>query len=187
MPNYRRAYVPAGMYFFTLVTDRRVPILTDPLARRHLRRTFIECKRRWPFHIEAIVLLPDHLHTIWSLPPGDDLFSLRWAWIKKEFTKSWVAEGGAEQAVSDSRRRNRRRGVWQRRFWEHYVHDEDDLERHFDYIHYNPVKHGLVHAPLEWPYSSFHRFVRLGTYPAEWGRTEEGLSFRLRPIDGTGE
>ncbi len=104
MPNYRRAYVPAGMYFFTLVTDRRVPILTDPLARRHLRRTFIECKRRWPFHIEAIVLLPDHLHTIWSLPPGDDLFSLRWAWIKKEFTKSWVAEGGAEQAVSDSRR-----------------------------------------------------------------------------------
>ena len=82
MPNYRRAYVPGGMFFFTLVTEGRVPILTDPEARRHLRQTFLDCRCRWPFRIEAIVLLPDHLHTIWSLPCGDAQYSLRWAWIK---------------------------------------------------------------------------------------------------------
>ena len=148
MPNYRRVYVPGGMFFFTLVTQGRVPILTDPDARGHLRRAFVDCRSRWPFRIEAIVLVPDHLHAIWSLPRGDTDYSIRWAWIKKEFTKSWVAEGGVEEAVSDSRRRNRRRGVWQRRFWEHSIQDEDDLERHCDYIHYNPVKHGLVRALL---------------------------------------
>ena len=171
MPNYRRAYIPGGMFFFTLVTERRAGILTDTTARRLLRDAIVRCRARWPFRVEAIVLLPDHLHTVWSLPRGDSAYSRRWAWIKKEFTKSWVAEGGAEAAVSDSRLRNRRRGVWQRRFWEHYLEDEDDLERHLDYIHYNPVRHGLVNAPREWPYSSFHRFVKLGAYPLEWGRT----------------
>ncbi|MGC8642034.1 MAG: REP-associated tyrosine transposase [Isosphaeraceae bacterium] len=187
MPDYRRAHVPGGMYFFTLVTERRAAILTDPTAREFLRQAFANCRARWPFRIEAIVLLPDHLHAIWSLPPGDANYSLRWAWIKKEFTKSWIDGGGAEETLNDSRHRNRRRGVWQRRFWEHYLEDEDDLERHCDYIHYNPVKHGLVRAPMEWPYSSFHRFVRLGAYPPEWGRTEDGLLFRLRPIKDAGE
>jgi putative transposase len=175
------------MYFFTLVTEGRAPILTGPVARRLLRRAFADCRSRWPFRIEAIVLLPDHLHTVWSLPRGDAAYSPRWAWIKKEFTKSWVAESGAEEAVSVSRHRNRRKGVWQRRFWEHCIEDEDDLERHYDYIHYNPVKHGLVLAPRDWSYSSFHRFVKLGAYPAEWGRTDEGLTFQRRPIEDTGE
>lgn len=187
MPNYRRAYVPGGMFFFTLVTERRARILTDPLARQLLREAFHGCRTRWPFRVEAIVLLPDHLHTIWSLPRGDTAYSRRLAWIKKEFTKSWIAEGGTEEAVSDSRHRNRRRGVWQRRFWEHSLEDEDDLERHFDYIHYNPVKHGLVRAPSAWPYSSFHRFVRLGAYPPEWGRTGECPSLLNRPIEDVGE
>jgi REP-associated tyrosine transposase len=146
VPDYRRAYVPGGMYFFTLVTERRAPILTDPNAREFLRQAFVRCRSGWPFRIEAIVLLPDHLHAIWSLPRGDANYSLRWAWIKKEFTKSWIGAGGSEEAISASRRRNRRRGVWQRRFWEHCLEDEDDLERHCDYIHYNPVKHGLVRA-----------------------------------------
>ncbi|WZO99540.1 transposase [Isosphaeraceae bacterium EP7] len=175
------------MFFFTLVTERRAPFLTDPAARDHLRRAFLNCRSRWPFRVEAIVLLPDHLHTVWSLPRGDTAYSVRWAWIKKEFTKAWVAGGGAEEVVSESRGKNRRRGVWQRRFWEHSIGDEGDLERHYDYVHYNPVKHGLVSAPKDWPYSSFHRFVRLGAYPADWGRTEEPLSFGSRPIEGTGE
>jgi putative transposase len=130
MPNYRRAYVSGGMFFFTLVTEQRAPILTDPDARRLLRRALVDCRSRWPFRIEAIVLLPDHLHTIWSLPQGDAQYSLRWAWIKREFTKSWVAEGGTEKAVSDSRHRNQRRGVWQRRFWEHYIRDEMEPRRY---------------------------------------------------------
>jgi putative transposase len=187
MPNYRRAYVPGGMFFFTLVTERRTPFLTEPTARSLLRQAFLDCRSRWPFRVEAIVLLPDHLHTIWALPQGDTAYSLRWAWIKKEFTKAWVAGGGTEEVVSDSRRKNRRRGVWQRRFWEHSIGDEADLERHHDYIHYNPVKHGLVSAPKSWPYSSFHRFVRLGAYPTDWGHTEEPRSFGSRLIEGTGE
>jgi putative transposase len=187
MPNYRRAHVPGGMFFFTLVTERRAPILTGVPARGALRQSFADCRARWPFRIEAIVLLPDHLHAVWTLPRGDSAYSLRWAWIKKEFTKAWVAAGGAEQEVSPSRHRHRRRGVWQRRFWEHCIADEDDLERHYDYIHYNPVKHGLVAAAKDWPYSSFHRFVRLGAYPLEWGRIEDGISFSNRPIEDAGE
>jgi putative transposase len=175
------------MFFFTLVTEQRAPILIEPLARRSLRRAFLDCRSRRPFHLVAVVLLPDHLHTVWSLPRGDTEYSLRWAWIKKEFTKSWLVGGGREQAVSDSRHRNRRKGVWQRRFWEHCIEDEDDLERHIDYIHYNPVKHGLVPAAKDWPYSSFHRFAKLGAYPPDWGRTETGLSFQRRPIVNTGE
>ena len=187
MPNYRRAHQPGGMFFFTLVTERRAPILTEVTARTVLRRAFLDCRSRWPFRTEAIVLLPDHLHAVWSLPQGDTAYSLRWAWIKKEFTKAWITAGGAKEVVSASRHRHRRRGVWQRRFWEHCIAGEDDLERHLDYIHYNPVKHGLVPAAKDWPYSSFHRFVRLGAYPAEWGRAEDGLSFSRRPIDEAGE
>jgi putative transposase len=187
MPNYRRARIPGGTFFFTLVTEQRAAIFAEPTARGMLRRAFIDCRSRWPFRVEAIVLLPDHLHAVWSLPRGDPDYSRRWAWIKKEFTKAWVAAGGAERGVSDSRHRNGRRGVWQRRFWEHCIEDEDDLERHYDYIHYNPVKHGLVSTPGDWPFSSFHRFVKLGAYPAEWGRSEEDLGFMNRPMEHTGE
>jgi putative transposase len=187
MPNYRRAHVPGGMFFFTQVTEHRAPILTARRARLLLRRAFVECRSRWPFRVAAIVLLPDHLHMIWSLPSGDSDYSIPWAWIKKEFTKSWLAEGGVEEEISDSRRRNRRRGIWQRRFWEHCIEDDEDLERHCDYIHYNPVKHGLVRAPIDWPYSSFHRFVKQGDYPPEWGRSEKGVPSVLRPIEGAGE
>jgi putative transposase len=130
------------------------------------------CRQRWPFRIEAMVLLPDHLHANWSLPRGDTNYPTRWAWIKKEFTKTWLAGGGREHPTSASRRENRRRGVWQRRYWEHTVQDDLDFERHCDYIHYNPVKHGLVACPADWPYSSFHRFVKRGAYPPHWGRSD---------------
>ncbi len=113
-------------------------------------------------------MLHNHLHTIWTLPPDDADYSKRWGAIKKHFTQSWLAAGGCEQPVTDSRRRYRRRGVWQRRFWEHAIRDQRILTRHFDYIHYNPVKHGLVTRVADWPHSSFHRFVENGVYPLDW-------------------
>jgi putative transposase len=177
MPEYRRYYVPGGTFFFTLVTEGRSRFLCQETARIILRTQMQLCQKRWPFSIEAIVLLPDHLHALWVMPAGDSNYSLRWAWIKKEFTKSWLEAGGEEQGVSDSRRRNRRRGVWQRRFWEHMIRDENDYERHFDYIHYNPVKHGLVARPQDWPHSTFHLWVKRNIYPLEWGCGPEEMKF----------
>ncbi len=170
MPSYpAELFIPGGTFFFTVVTEGRARILHLPVARAALGAVIRECRERWPFHIDAIVLLPDHLHRIWSLPNGDSAYPLRWGWIKKEFTRAWLATGGAEQVTTVSRRRNRRRGVWQRRYWEHLVRDEGELERLGDYIHYNPVKHGLVACAAEWPYSSFGRWVGLGIYPPDWG------------------
>ena len=126
------------------------------------------CGNRWPFTIEATVLLPDHFHTIWTLPDEDADFSRRWAFVKKEFTKAWLASGGGEGPTTDSDRATRRRGVWQRRFWEHAIQTERDFLRHCDYIHYNPVRHDLVRCPHEWPYSTFPRWVARGAYARDW-------------------
>ena len=168
MPNYRRVHEPGAMYFFTLVTNHRAPILTTELGRRSLRSALVVARSRWPFEITAMVLLPDHLHAIWSLPRGNAEYPRRWSWIKRAFTVEWLKGGGGEGQVSRSKQNARRRGVWQRRYWEHHIRDENDLERHCDYIHYNPVKHGLVGCPRDWEYSSFHRFVQSGDYPQDW-------------------
>ena len=178
MPDYRRAFLPGGTFFFTLVTEHRAPILCDPRARSFLREAFTWAAGRWPFESRAIVLLPDHLHTIWTLPEPDSDYSLRWAFLKKTFTRSWLADSGSEQPVGASRRKNRRRGVWQRRFWEHTIRDEAEFERHCDYIHHNPVKHGLVECPHAWAHSSFHRFVGEGYYEQDWHCLCDG---RTRP------
>ena len=114
------------------------------------------------------MLLPDHLHAIWTLPPDDTDFSKRWGRIKRAFTQSWTSAGGWEGAVSDSRRSNRRRGVWQRRFWEHLIRDEADYQRHMDYLHYNPIKHSHAACAHAWAWSTFDRMVRRGIYPATW-------------------
>jgi putative transposase len=169
MPNYRRNFVPGGAYFFTVVTHRRTPIFDDPRARALLGTAFRECLIHMPFCINAIVLLPDHLHTIWTLPPGDEAYPQRWARIKASFTRNWLASGGREQAITAGSQRDGRRGVLQPRYWEHTIRDESDLARHVEYIHYNPVRHGLVACPRDWPYSSFHRWVRAGDYPVNWG------------------
>ena len=174
MPNYRRAYVPGGSFFFTLVSDRRAPIFRDPPGRPLLGSVIRRAQLKWPVTINAIVLLPEHLHAIWSLPSGDTRYSARWGWIKKEFTKEWLALGGLEQPVSTGREQEGRRGVWQRRFWEHTLESEDDFERHFDYIHYNPVKHRHVRCPRDWLWSSFHRWVTAGVYPADWACGNRG-------------
>lgn len=186
MPNYRRARVPGGCFFFTLVTHARKPLFHDERARRVLSRVLHRCQMERPFTINAIVLLPDHLHTIWTLPGGDLGYPSRWGWIKKEFTKAWTDLGGSEEDVSPGRKRERRRGVWQPRYWEHTLDDEADFERHFDYIHFNPVKHGLVPFPYQWPWSSFHRWVRTGVYPSDWAcSSTETAAMNFRDIERT--
>jgi putative transposase len=167
MAEYRRYFVPGGTCFFTLVTQGRAGFLCHDAARPILGNVLRECRARWPFATVAMVLLPDHLHTLWALPEGDAGYPVRWASIKKEFTKRWLAAGGCEQAISDARRARRRRGVWQPRFWEHTIRDEVDFSDHFHYIHDNPVKHAVVPFPYQWPYWSFHRWVRAGVYTSD--------------------
>lgn len=128
-----------------------------------------------PFHINAWVIVPDHMHAIWTLPHGDTDYSKRWGVIKKHFTQSWLASDGIEQTVTHARQNNRRRGIWQRRFWEHTLRDERDYAHHFDYLHFNPVKHGLVDKVIDWPYSSFHRCLNDGIYPENWGSKMESF------------
>ncbi|MGE0607210.1 MAG: transposase [Pirellulales bacterium] len=135
MSNYRRWVVPGGTYFFTLVAYRRRPILTTELGRDSLRQAIDSIRARWPFENVAMVLLPEHLHAVWSLPPNDDNYSLRLRKIKERFTRLWLANGGAEAALSASRQHKGERGIWQRRFWEHSCRDEEDVKRCVDYIH----------------------------------------------------
>jgi len=137
-----------------------------------------------------MVVLPEHLHCIWSLGEADANYSLRWKFIKEGFTKKYLVEGGRENNRSDSKRRRGERAVWQRRFWEHTVRNEDELGRLCDYIHYNPVKHGHVKCPHQWPHSSFHRFVRQDLYPSNWAcccvRDPEVPAW-LESLDNVGE
>jgi putative transposase len=139
-----------------------------------LREAIHETRLTHPFSIDAWVPLREHLHCIWSLPHGDADYSIRWALIKRGFTKR-AKEWLSTTEPGRSRARHREAAIWQRRFWEHMIRDECDFAAHCDYIHYNPVKHELVSAPRDWPYSTFHRFVEQGTYPPDWGAT--GIAF----------
>lgn len=169
MSDYRRYYVPGGTYFFTVVTHQRRRFLTTTRAREDLRTAIAHVRQRWPFELFATVLLPDHLHAVWTLPPGDPRYSLRWQKIKEHFTRLFAPHGVAEGVRTLSRQRRSERGYWQRRFWEHTIVDEDDLKACVDYIHWNPVKHGLVSRVVDYPWSTFHKFVRLGEYESTWG------------------
>ncbi|HLQ85883.1 MAG TPA: transposase [Salinisphaeraceae bacterium] len=169
MAHYRRYRHAGGCYFFTVVlANRRNRLLTDNI--KGLRRAFHEVKQAHPFTIEAIVVLPDHLHCIWTLPANDSDFSTRWRQIKSAFSR----QVPKVERRSASRMKKGERGIWQRRFWEHAIRDDLDYRRHVDYIHYNPVKHGHVRRVGDWPYSSFHRFVRMGIYPDDWGDSGVG-------------
>lgn len=151
--RYRRSNIADGTFFFTVnLADRTSSLLTEhiDILRVAVRRT----RQAHPFDITAMVVLPDHLHAIWRLPLGDDRYPLRWSLIKSRFSRA-LPKG---ELISPSRRRKRERGIWQRRYWEHSIRDETDLARHVDYIHINPVKHGL--AAADWPYSSIHRHIR---------------------------
>jgi len=167
MTNYRRNYIQGGYYFFTVVlNDRKSDLLIKYI--NELRAAFSEVKRRHPFEIIAIVVLPEHLHCILALPEGDDDFSLRLRQIKANFSRKLPKI----ERISASRKKKQERGIWQRRFWEHSIRDDADLKRHMDYIYFNPVKHGWVKRVMDWEYSSFHRDVEQGLYVTAWGGGE---------------
>lgn len=163
MSHYRRLKITGACYFFTVVTYRRRNLLTDHVARSILREAFRLVQSERPFEMPAICLLPDHLHCIWQLPPGDHDYSVRWALIKRVFTKACRGRYGKPPQTNSQRKRHES-GIWQRRFWEHRIRDEDDYWNHVHYIHFNPVKHGLVKCIEQWPYSTCHRFCENGFY-----------------------
>ena len=167
MPNYRRWFRVGGTYFFSNVTYNRRKIFNNNNARKFFHQAIAEVQISKPFEILSIVLLPDHCHCIWEMS-DDNNFSVRWAMIKRKFTRLWFANGGHGAPVSISRTKRGERGVWQRRFWEHLIRDQKDFARHMDYIHYNPVKHGYVKCPHQWEQSSFHRWVNEGIYKSDW-------------------
>jgi putative transposase len=173
MPEYRRIKVKGGTYFFTVVTHSRRPFLTNPQVRIALRDGIREVRQSLPFTINAWVLLPDHIHTVWTLPENDDNFASRWAIIKRAVSRRYEALDVNGRSIDDSRNKRGEKQIWQRRFWDHLIRDELDLQRHLDYLHWNPVKHGYVKRVSDWPYSTFHRFVARGLYPPDWGGITE--------------
>ncbi len=177
MVHYRRNWLPGGTFFFTVaLADRRSSALVDHVDL--LRMAVRYARNLKPLAIDAIVILPDHLHAIWTLPSDDADFSGRWRSIKARFTHRVVANGTA--VARDHRGEYL---LWQSRFWEHTIRDEADLERCTNYIHFNPVKHGLVSTPAAWPYSSLHRYIRAGILSGDWGgeSTDVDGSFGERP------
>jgi putative transposase len=169
MPEYRRIRVKGGSYFFTVVTLGRQPILTTDHVRTALRKGIQEVRQSLPFSIDAWVLLPDHLHAIWTLPDNDDNFGSRWAVIKRAVSRQYGHLAGNDGSINNSPAKRGESGIWQRRFWDHLIRDDLDFQRHLDYLHWNPVKHGYVNRVIDWPYSTFHRFVNQGLYPPDWG------------------
>jgi putative transposase len=164
MSRYRRAKIAGGAFFFTVTLADR----SDDLLVRHvdrLRQVYRSVQERLPFETVAICVLPDHLHAIWALPEGDADFPRRWNLIKGGFSRGLPSVSSR----SHSKAARREKGIWQRRYWEHIIRDDADLERHVDYIHYNPVKHGCVSRVRDWPHSSFHRYVAGGVLPVDWG------------------
>ena len=164
MSRYRRAKIEGGLFFFTVtLADRSSDLLIRNIGR--LRRAYRAATAEQPFETEAICVLPDHLHAFWSLPPGDADFASRWMRIKANFSRGLPASN----TRSASKVAKREKGIWQRRYREHTIRDDKDFERHVDYIHFNPVKHGLVSRVADWPHSSFHRYSERGILPGDWG------------------
>lgn len=168
MATYRRAYIEGGTYFFTLVTFNRQPILCDLPVRNALRESINVVRRTHPFKIEAWVLLPDHLHCIWTLPKGDPNYSMRWNQIKRNVSLRCSESYNNNKWKTPIKKKRRESTIWQRRFWEHQVRDEADFHHHLDYIHYNPVKHGLCKRPIDWPYSTLRKLTSIGLYTDGW-------------------
>jgi len=161
--RYRRARTAGGTFFFTVnLADRSSGLLVERIDS--LRYAVRKVRDAHPFRIVAMVVLPDHLHAVWTLPAGDSDYSLRWSLVKAGFSRAVEKT----ERIGGSRSSKRERGIWQRRFWEHRILDDADLTRHVDYIHINPVKHGHVAAPSDWPYSSIHRYIRQGMMPVDW-------------------
>ena len=176
MSNYRRAWHPGGTYFFTVNLLRRHH---NDLLTRHItlfRDIVTSVRKRHPFRIHAWVVLPEHTHCVIELPTGDADFAMRWRLIKLEFSKALPKT----EPISSVRAARGERGIWQRRYWEHLIRDEADYQAHMDYVHFNPVKHGLVQRVADWPHSTFHEWVKANVYPRDWGG---GLDNTLRYND----
>ena len=172
MPDYRRAFVAGGTWFFTvnLLQRQNNHLLIEQIEL--LRQVVSEVRQKYPFKIDAWVVLPEHMHCVWTLPHDDSDFSTRWRLIKSGFSRRIPRE----ENRSAVRLRNNERGIWQRHYWEHLIRDELDFQRHLDYIHVNPVKHGWVRQVKDWPYSTFHRYVQEGVYPLDWcGVVDEAI------------
>jgi putative transposase len=187
MPEYRRAYVPGGTFFFTLVTYNRQPIFSVPENISRLRIATATVRSEMPFKVTAAVVLPEHIHFLWTLPDGDTAYSKRLGRLKILFTQSLRGRGALPQNVSSSRQKHRESDVWHRRFWEHVICDEADFENHLNYIHYNPVKHGLVSCPHLWESSSFHGYVKQGVYMDNWACVCSGEEIQMHDFSAIGE
>jgi putative transposase len=183
MSEYRRATTKGGTYFFTLVTHRRQKLFLDDRVRHALREAIEKTRIAFPFQMLAWVLLPDHLHCIWTLPEGDADFTKRWGMIKRHVSQHCAHLINLDQRPSVSKFKRKESNFWQRRYWEHQIRDEIDFKRHLDYIHWNPLKHGLVDKVSDWPYSTFHRYVAEGVYPKSWC----GDMGAVREVAGFGE
>jgi len=165
MPNYKRFYLENSSVFITVVTYNRNMILIENVDL--LRDCLNATKDIFDFEIDAFVILPDHFHVILS-PKNINEFSKIMGYFKKEFTKA-IGDEFKNSNISESRLKRNEKGVWQRRFYEHIIRDEDDLRKHLDYIHYNPIKHGYVSSVNDWEFSSFNKFVQLNNYDEDWG------------------
>jgi len=177
--RYRRADIKGGTYFFTVnLAERNKTLLVDEIDK--LRNSINKVKKQHPFKLDAMVIMPEHLHALMTLPPGDNDYAMRWMLIKAGFSRQ-LPKG---ERVNQSRKTKGERGIWQRRHWEHLICDDNDFEKHVDYIHYNPVKHGYVKSMVDWPYSTFHDYVTKGIINASWageGICDNNKSFGERP------
>jgi len=169
MSRYGRANGAACSYFFTVVTYRRQKFLCNKPVRTALRNAILSVQEKRPFVIDAWVLLPDHLHCIWTLPPGDADFPVLWNQIKRKVSIACSKDYKRVEWMTESKKKHRESTLWQRRYWEHQIRDNSDFTRHIDYIHFNPVKHGLCEKVRDWPYSTFHRYMQNGIYSSDWG------------------
>jgi putative transposase len=169
VPEYRRANIPGSSVFLTLITYDRVKLFSAPENIERLRQACAVVVAEKPFTIDAAVILPEHIHFLWTLPPGDRDYSYRVGRMKVLFTRALRGANNLPDDVCESRKKHRESDVWQRRFYEHTIRDEFDFRKHLDYLHFNPVKHGLVNCVHDWEYSSFHRGVKRGDYDVSWG------------------
>jgi len=166
--KYRRSDIKGGTYFFTVnLAERQRTLLTDEI--NILREVINKVKKRYPFELDAMVVLPDHIHAIWTLPENDNDYPTRWMLIKSGFSRQILKD----EQRSASRKQKGERGIWQRRYWEHLIRDDNDFEQHISYIHHNPVKHGYVEKAVDWEYSSIHRYINNGIIKQDWGYKEE--------------
>jgi putative transposase len=169
MSEYRRVKQPGGTYFFTIITYQRQKLFLKTETRSLLLESIQHVNKNHPFDIVAYCVLPDHVHFLWRMPEDDWNYSMRIGLIKRYFSKKYISQYGEKFPKTESQKSRREVTVWQRRFWEHFIRDEEDLGRHIDYIHYNPVNHGWVNRVCDWEGSSFHDYVNEGIYQVEWG------------------